>query len=124
VGNTPARHVYELRVADLTTGEQHRHNLIWLLGELILNGPYGDGSCFWVPGKVELRIVERQTGHVAASMRASDDAQSLAKLISADLDRLDADAFAAEWGVQPDESATPQSPLGPCGALIGLTTSA
>jgi hypothetical protein len=53
-----------------------------------------------IPGAVELHIVERTTGEVVASMRASEDASGLANLISADLDRLGAEEFATEWGIR------------------------
>jgi hypothetical protein len=100
---TPARHVYELRVVDPTTGEQLWHSLTNLLEDLIL-GALGDGGGSIFAEKVELRIVERENGHVVASMHASNDAQSLARLIADDLDRLDADQFATEWGIHKDEA--------------------
>jgi hypothetical protein len=97
VDGLPARKAYELRVAELSTDDQTRHTLVNVFSSFLL-GPLG-GRLENIPGAVELHIVDLRNGNVVASMKAGEDASSLAKLIATDLDRLDAEDFATEWGI-------------------------
>ena len=101
----PAREIYELRIADVERGEQSARNVVEGVANVLL-GPLGR-RFEDIAGTVEVHIVERRTGKVVVSMKASDDARGVANLVSADLDRLDADAFAIEWGIgEPGPAST------------------
>ena len=95
-----ARSVYELHVIDPTTSERHHYLGLSVIAELIAGltaGTVGGGAI----GKVTLEVVDVRSRLPVLTMRESPEtATGLAGMITADLDRLDATAFATEWGIK------------------------
>jgi hypothetical protein len=98
----PARSVYELHLIHPATAQRHSQQLKNLLADFLLGGPIM-GSPGNVFVKVTLEVVDVRThGTVLTMDQRVEDAQGVVDLINADLDRLDAPAFAAEWSVVSD----------------------
>jgi hypothetical protein len=101
-GEQRARAVYELHLIHPDTAERHKQHLKnlladFLLGGLIVGVNTSPGNVFI---KVTLEVVDLRTDQTVLTMHEIvEDAQGVVDLINADLDRLDAAAFAARWGI-------------------------
>jgi hypothetical protein len=93
---TPAREVYQLRVHD--SGHHHLGAAaIKFLESLVVSIVSGAPETV---ARVELDIVDVRTNTVVKSLSEfAGPGAGLGQLIADDLDRLDADAFAREWGI-------------------------
>jgi hypothetical protein len=100
VSVTSARSIYELHVIDPTTAERYRGHILTVIAELLAGltaGSVGGGSMM----KLTLEVVDIRNGSTVVTMRENTEAaDGLAELIETDLDRLDAAAFAKEWGIK------------------------
>jgi hypothetical protein len=95
---TPADAVYELQVLDIT-GE--RAWLGWLSLVLV---PLGLDEPL-IEQALELRIVDKATGAMVAQRRVGGlEAGQTKQLIEAGLREMDAETFAAEWGLHSDNT--------------------
>ena len=96
-----ARGVYELHLIHPTTEQRQSGQIRAMLVDLILMGTNPGVSQPYV--KFTMEIVDRRTGETVLAMRESPEtAQRLAEMVETDLGRLDAEAFAAEWGIKPN----------------------
>src|SRR5207237_1044533 len=95
--------VYELHLINPTTAELHESFIVHVITELLAGltaGTIGGGGPI---AKLTLEVVDVRSGQPVVTMpEYPTTAQSLAKTIEADLDRLDAIAFAKEWGIEPN----------------------
>ena len=90
----PARSIYQLRVVHPKTGERLTDFVVDAIASLFV----GEGHQF--VKDVTLEIVDlRRNQVVVARHETQESAHVLADRIAADLDRLDAPTFAAEWGI-------------------------
>jgi hypothetical protein len=105
--STSARSVYELHLIDPTTAERHHARAVEVIAEVLAGfsfGVVGGGSSV----KLTLDVVDRRTGATVLTMREfHESARRLAEMVDADLDRLDAEQFAAEWGVETTRQPKP-----------------
>jgi hypothetical protein len=91
-----ARSAYEVRVVTAAPGETGR---AWFLGGL-LAAFFKDG--FGVATRTRVEIVATGTGDVLVDWKTQPvDAGLLKEKIESDLDRMDAQEFATEWGLPP-----------------------
>jgi hypothetical protein len=97
---TSARSIYDLHVIDPTTAERYQGHILTVIVELLAGltaGTVGGGSMM----KLTLEVVDIRNGSTVLTMREdTETAHGLAELIETDLDRLDAAAFAREWGIE------------------------
>jgi hypothetical protein len=103
-GPVSARSVYQLHVID-PASERHTGLVLTFLAEAVLSSG-SSVPTFNANSWVRLEIVDLRTGGAVSRMRETiESVHALATRIEADLDRLDARAFANEWGID----ATPTS---------------
>jgi len=95
-----ARSVYEVQVIDIANERHFGQGLVFLL-ELGFGAAAGGGSFSGESlSGVTVELVERRNGAVLLSWRLlPDNAHAMVTRIEADLDRLNVQEFAKEWGI-------------------------
>ena len=94
--------MYELHLIHPETAERHRQQLKNLLADILLGGlavgvNASPGNVFM---KVTLEVTDLRTNRTVLTMdERVEEAQGVVDLIDSDLERLDAAAFAARWGI-------------------------
>lgn len=87
-----ARSVYDVRVLDPAPGEASRS---WLLGAIV--AAFGDVTS---RSRVRVEIIATDTGELLADWTISPvEGLFLKAKIESDLNEMNADAFASEWGL-------------------------
>ena len=103
----PARLVYEVRVTDPSSAERDKALAKTVLANLLAMGTgHMEAS---VPAKVEVLVIDRPTNQVVLRRRQDPvDARRTTMQMTDNLDRLDATAFAREYGIGVEAADRPR----------------